>query len=183
MIFWVCPKQSTAPSCIRPFVKVSCIKVCIQIIEIKIDLTWCMSSINTNNYITLSAFRNESFDWENQGRRGRNVVFEVILKMLESPKFCFSVNRASTDEDGRPRTIHPSKRLCGERSKFLAPTFRIILRWTSGRIFDDGPSASWTDSDDGPLKILKCGRRRNCDRTDGRSLSVESWCELDRRKN
>ena len=133
MIFWICPKQGTAPSCIRPFVKVSCIKVCIQIIEIKIDLTWCMGSVNTDNYITLSAFSNESFYWENKGGGGRNVVFDVILKMLQSPKFCFSVYRASTDEDGRPRTIHPSKRLCGERIKFLVPTIRVILRSTMDR--------------------------------------------------
>ena len=42
---------------------------------------------------------------------------------------------------------------CGRRTKVL------ILRWTSGRIFYHGSSASWTDSDDEPLVILKCGRR------------------------
>ena len=35
----------------------------------------------------------------------------------------------------------------------------IILRWTSGQIFDDGPSTQWTDSDDGPWLFVIDGRR------------------------
>ena len=52
----------------------------------------------------------------------------------------------------------PSTRLCGQRTEIRAHTVHlmvefgrwtkiIILRWTSGRIFDHGSSISWTDSE------------------------------------
>ena len=58
-----------------------------------------------------------------------------------------------------------------------------FLKWTSGEIFDDGSSTSWTDSDDRALKLLKWGRpdrwtksfeacsKQACDR-----LPVSSGC-------
>ena len=69
--------------------------------------------------------------------------------------------QASTDEDDRLRTVNPSIRPCGQRTEILAQTVHlmdgfeqrteiIILRWTSGRIFEHGPSTSWTDLDAGP---------------------------------
>ena len=53
----------------------------------------------------------------------------------------------------------PSTRPCGQRTKIWAQTVHlmdkfgrwtkiIILKWTSGRIFDHGPFTSWTESDD-----------------------------------
>ena len=69
--------------------------------------------------------------------------------------------QASSDEDGRLRTVHPSTCPCGQRTKNWAVhlmdrfehwTKIIVWRWTSGRIFDDRPSTPWTDLDDGPLK-------------------------------
>ena len=68
--------------------------------------------------------------------------------------------QASTDEDGRLRTVHTFIRPCEQRTenwaqnvhlmdKFGRWTKIIIWWWRSGRIFDDGPSTSWTDSDDG----------------------------------
>ena len=72
-----------------------------------------------------------------------------------------------------------STRPCGQRTKIYASTVHlmdefgswtkiIILRWTTGRIFDDGPSTSWTVLDDGPLKMSKCGQMYE-------SPSVEAW--------
>ena len=73
---------------------------------------------------------------------------------------CYS-DQAYTDGDDRLRTVHPSIRPRGQRTKIWAQTVHLmdefgrwtkifILRWTSGRIFDHGPSTSWTDSDDRP---------------------------------
>ena len=56
--------------------------------------------------------------------------------------------------------LHGRRRPSGQRTKIWAQTDLlmdkfgrwtkiIILRWMSGRIFDDGPSTPWTDSDDG----------------------------------
>ena len=69
-----------------------------------------------------------------------------------------SFGQASTDEDGRLRTVHSSMRPCGQHTKIWAQTVHlmdkfgrwtkiIILRSTNGRIFDHGPSPSSTNSD------------------------------------
>ena len=96
------------------------------------------------------------------------------------------------------RTVHPSTCPCGQRSVVNGPRFWaqtvhlmdrfgqrttiIILRWTSGRIFDHGPSTSWTEhgggrrthtqhgsstswteSDDGPWSFAINGQRWTVD--------------------
>ena len=82
----------------------------------------------------------------------------------------YSLEQASSDADNRPRTVHPSIRPCGQRTEILAQTVHlmdrfgqrteiIILRWTSGRIFEHGPSTSWTEMDgwtDDPLVSYLC---------------------------
>ena len=73
--------------------------------------------------------------------------------------------QTSMDKDGRLRTLHPSIRPCGQRTETWAQTVHlefgrrakiIILRRTTGQIFDHGPS-TWTigrfiDSMDGFLR-------------------------------
>ena len=53
----------------------------------------------------------------------------------------------------------------------------ISLRWTTGRIFDDGPSTSWTVNltDDGPWSFVTDGRRWTAD---GHAPST-SWTASD----
>ena len=81
----------------------------------------------------------------------------------------YCAKQASADEDGRLRTVHPSIRPCGQRTKIWAQpvhlmdkfgrwTKIIILKWTSGRIFYHGPSTSWTESDDRPRLSFWGGR-------------------------
>ena len=59
------------------------------------------------------------------------------------------------DEDGRLRTVYLSISSRGQRTKIFSQTVHlmdvfgrwtkiIILRRTNGRIFDDGPSTSWS---------------------------------------
>ena len=81
-----------------------------------------------------------------------------------------SLFQASTDEDGRLRTVYLSIHPCGQWTKIWAETVHlmdecgrwtkiIILWWTSGRFLimdrqtDSAWEKSWTDSDDVPTKI------------------------------
>ena len=84
---------------------------------------------------------------------------------------------ASSDEDGRLRTVHPSTCPCGQWTKIWAQTVHlmegfgrwtkiIILRWTSGRIVDHGLSDSRTDSD------AFCGYRNEASVVGGRTRTV-----------
>ena len=82
---------------------------------------------------------------------------KVVLGEPFQFKFC--PKQASTDEDSRLRTVYPSIHPCGQQTEIWAQTVHlmdefgrwikiIILRWMGGRIFDYGPSTSWTETDD-----------------------------------
>ena len=109
-------------------------------------------------------------------------MLKFPLKLYKSPNnwVCCS-NQASPNKDGRPRTVHPSIHPCLQRTKILATTVHLkifMLRWTSVRICDDGPSTSWTDSDDGLqwfiMSVWKSTDRWTVHLMDG------GWC-MDRR--
>ena len=85
-----------------------------------------------------------------------------IRKDFHFPALVFVRNQAPTDANGRPRTVQSfiwtTEQNFSSQIEIGHQTKIIILRQTSGRNFDDGPSASWMDLDD-RKDGLKCVRR------------------------